>query len=163
MDAEIETLRKVDALTRSPNKGEAQAARSRLRALLKKLGKTETDLPSILNPPKPVEPPSSPLGNIFGGFDDYMEKQEPGYKDRMAAEVAAKKKEAAAYRKAVIAKYGSEEAAKTPNAMHQSWPTSRPDTRRWRRSARLRCCCPSCCRCAVSVACWRTTFSPTRF
>jgi hypothetical protein len=121
MDAEIETLRKVDALTRSPNKGEAQAARSRLASLLQKRSKTEADLQSILNPPKPVDPPPSPLGNIFGsGFDDYMEKQEPGYKARMAAEQAAKKKEAAAYRKAVIGKYGSEDAAKAPNAMERA-------------------------------------------
>src|SRR3954454_4511008 len=27
---------------------------------------------------------------------------------------------------------------------HPSWPTSRPAMRRWRRSARWRCCCPSC-------------------
>src|SRR4051794_35173046 len=29
---------------------------------------------------------------------------------------------------------------------HQSWPTSRLDMRRWCRSAKLRSCCPSCCR-----------------
>jgi hypothetical protein len=57
---------------------------------------------------------------MFAGFDDYMEKQEPGYKARMAAEQVAKKKEAAAYRKAVIAKYGSEDAAKAPNAMERA-------------------------------------------
>jgi hypothetical protein len=92
MDAEIETIRKVD-------------------------------LPGILNPPKPTPPTNGvhfDFAEIFARVDDEMERKEPGYKSRKAAEQAAKKKEAAAYRKAVIAKYGSEDAAKAPNAMERA-------------------------------------------
>jgi hypothetical protein len=123
MDAEIETIRKVDALTRSPNKGEAAAARSRLTALLKKRGKTLADLPNILTPPRPTPPTNGvhfDFAEMFARVDDEMERKEPGYKANRAAEKAKAEKDWVAYRKMVIREYGSADAAKVPNAMERA-------------------------------------------
>lgn len=47
---------------------------------------------------------------VLRGFDDHMERVEPGYKARKAAEHARREAEAAEGRARLIAEYGSEEA-----------------------------------------------------
>src|ERR1700760_2909426 len=102
----VELLRKIEALTHSPVAGESASAKARLTEILGKHGKTMADLPELLNPstPRPRD--------MFRDFEDWMEQKEPGYKARSAADRAAREKKEAVYRAAVIAKYGSEKAAK---------------------------------------------------
>src|SRR4051794_14075061 len=111
--SEIDRLRKMQALFDSPNKGEGQAARDRAASLLKAHDMTLADIPSVLK--QQVAPP--PRADFLAGFDDWMERAEPGYKARLASEYALKARMEAEYRKAVIAKYGSAQAARKPNAM----------------------------------------------
>lgn len=52
--------------------------------------------------------------SAFAGFDDWMETKEPGWKAKQAAERADRSRHQAEERAAVIAQYGSEEAAIAP-------------------------------------------------
>jgi len=54
--------------------------------------------------------PSKP----FAGFDDYMESREPGWKAKKAAEYAERERREAEELAAILARYGSEEAALAP-------------------------------------------------
>ena len=56
----------------------------------------------------------------FARFDDAMEAEEPGYKARRAQERRERERQWAEYRFAVIAKYGSEDAAKGPTPIEQT-------------------------------------------
>ena len=53
-------------------------------------------------------------------FDDRMEEREPGYKARQAQERAERERQWAEYRITVIAKYGSEDSAKTLTPIEQA-------------------------------------------
>ena len=88
--------------------------RLRQPRLLKGMGKTMADLSGILNPSQ------AEAVNIFTGFDDWMEKREPGYKAKAAAAAVDWAKREAVYRREVIAKYGSEEKAKADTPIQRA-------------------------------------------
>jgi hypothetical protein len=111
-------LRKIWELTRSPMPGEAAAARSRAVALAAKYGIAAADIPGVLETGTTKTPPAR--RNVFDGFDDWMEQQEPGYKAREAAKRTEQARDRAAFREAVIRKYGSKEAAVAPDLMEQA-------------------------------------------
>jgi hypothetical protein len=115
-------LQKVMALLDSPNAGERMAALVATNKVLAAGGKSWHDVSTILTgglgPHAPVAVP--PQANPFGGFDDWMEKQEPGHKARCAAERARQTQEQAAYRAAVIARYGGKDAATKPTEIERT-------------------------------------------
>ena len=122
MTTDTEKLQKVMALLDSPNAGERMAALVATNKMLTAEGKTWRDLSTILagglGPHAPAAAP--PQADPFGGFDDWMEKQEPGHKVRSTQEHARKAQEQAAYRAAVIARYGSEIAATKPTEIERT-------------------------------------------
>jgi len=58
--------------------------------------------------------------DAFARFADAMEAKEPGYKVRRAQERRERERQWGEYRIAVIAKYGSEDAAKEPTPIEQT-------------------------------------------
>jgi hypothetical protein len=56
---------------------------------------------------------------VLSGFDDHMEREEPGYKARRAREAIAQREVAAAKRRALIREHGSEDAANALNRMER--------------------------------------------
>jgi hypothetical protein len=105
-----ERLAKIIALWRSTqHDGERQAARAKGERLTKQLGMSFEDAvvaDDVHNHPR--------NGDIFAGFDDFMEAKEPGYKAAAAREKAEKVAAREARRKAIIERYGSAEAALAP-------------------------------------------------
>jgi hypothetical protein len=105
-----ERLAKIIALWRSTqHDGERQAARAKGERLTKQLGMSFEDAvvaDDVHNHPR--------NGDIFAGFDDFMEAKEPGYKAAAAREKAEKIAAREARRKAIIERYGSAEAALAP-------------------------------------------------
>lgn len=126
MDSMLDTLniaklRKVYALIDSPHEGESINAMELTRAMLAKAGKTFRDIPDLLGSkpqerPTPTQPTtngssSTSHRNPFEGFDDWMEKKEPGWKAKQARAKAERDRKKAEYRAEVIRKYGSKKAA----------------------------------------------------
>ncbi|KAA0573323.1 hypothetical protein FZ983_30380 [Azospirillum sp. B21] len=106
---------KVLALASSDHDGEALAALRKARDMLKAAGKTFSDVIAEEAPVVVYAQPTAPtFTDIFTGFEDRMEEMEPGWKAKRAAEQAERTRKRAAYRKAVIEKYGSAEAAVAP-------------------------------------------------
>lgn len=116
-EKDLDKIRKIRPLFDSPAVGEANAARDGAQAILLRYGKTLDD---ITLGGTDVKKPSPMAWDLFAGYDDWMEKQEPGDKERMQIKKAKRAREAAAYRTAVISKYGSEEAAKAPVHFEQA-------------------------------------------
>lgn len=122
MTAPLDTARlaKLLALASSPVDAEAVAAVRRAGALLKAAGQDWTDIANTLQAPasRPVQTeqprPSPTTTDIFGGFDDWMERKEPGWKAKQAAERAERLRREAEEHDAVVAKYGSADAALAP-------------------------------------------------
>lgn len=154
MTARLDTakLGKLLALASSPVDAEAVAAVRKAGALIKAAGQDWTDIANTLQAPasRPVQTeqprPSPTTTDIFGGFDDWMERKEPGWKAKQAAERAARLRREAEEHEAVVAKYGSVDAALAPcererlvaealgdlvikqPAPHQRWTNSIDDT-----------------------------------
>jgi hypothetical protein len=57
--------------------------------------------------------------NPFAGFDDWMEKEEPGWKAKETAKRAERRRQRAAEQAEVIARYGSKEAVLAPCSREQ--------------------------------------------
>lgn len=109
---DTDRLRKVAALMESgATEGERAAARSRGEAIAAAAGLTLDDALAILGD-TPAEP-----GGFLAGFEDWMEKREPGHKARAARERA--EREAARMARCVdhLRRFGSREAvfAETPD------------------------------------------------
>ncbi len=105
-----ERLAKIIALWRSTqHDGERQAARAKGKRLAKQLGMSFED--AVVADDVHHHPRN---GDIFAGFDDFMEAKEPGYKAAAAREKAEKIAAREARRKAIIERYGSAEAALAP-------------------------------------------------
>ena len=99
---------KVFALMESTtHAGERANARKSAEAIANSCGLTFEQAKAQMN-----KPPQTP--NIFEGFDDWMERQEPGWKAKRTAEHAERRARNALKRAAVIAKYGTPEAALAP-------------------------------------------------
>lgn len=110
---DTDRLRKVAALmTSGATKGERAAARSRGDAIAAAAGLALDDALSILDTPPTITP-----GGFFAGFEDWMEKREPGHKVRAARERA--EREAARMARCVdhLRRFGSRGAvfAETPD------------------------------------------------
>ena len=103
---DTEKFRKVHRLiTAGATAGERGAAKARLEAMAKAAGITLDVALSSLDKPSTLEPT-----NFFAGFDDWMEKKEPGHKARETAKRAARNGREAFRRAEVLAAYGSERA-----------------------------------------------------
>ncbi|MFH5926411.1 hypothetical protein [Roseomonas xinghualingensis] len=117
---DLAKLRKVHAMTTSPNPHEAAVAWSKVDGILKAGGKTRRALPGLLkgSTEKPVDPPQGAGGfSPFAGFDDWMEEKEPGYRARMARERAEKRQREKDELADLLRRYGSMEALEADNAM----------------------------------------------
>lgn len=116
MALNIEKLRKIWALVDSPQAGEAKVARHMAEQMVAEFGYTLADIPALLNQHPPEK---RPVHNVFDGFDDFMEREEPGYKARKAQERVEKRVALAAYRELIITRYGSEAAALASTPMER--------------------------------------------
>ncbi|WP_424139215.1 hypothetical protein [Roseomonas chloroacetimidivorans] len=114
---DIAKLRKVHAMTCSPNPHEAAVAWSKVDGILKAGGKTRRALPGLLKEAEPPEPAEAAGFNPFTGFDDWMEKQEPGYRARTARERAERRQREKDELAELLRLYGSMEALQADNAM----------------------------------------------
>ena len=118
---DIPKLRKIWALTKSANAGEAAAARGRAEVLVRKHGKTLADVEGLLAEAPPQNEWRGFSGrNPFEGFDDWMEREQPGYKAKATAAAEAKRQAKAAYLQSVILKYGSIDAGKAASPLEAS-------------------------------------------
>lgn len=103
---DTEKFRKVHTPMRGgATEGERAAAKARAEAMAQRAGMTLAQAMSSLD----IAPQSAP-GNIFAGFDDWMEKKEPGYKAKEAAKRAARDVRDNARRAEVLATFNTEEA-----------------------------------------------------
>lgn len=101
---DLDRLRKVRALMdRGATEGERAAARRKAELIAKAAGMSLAEALSKLD-----MPPPPPAGNIFDGFDDWMEGKEPGWKARQAAKRAAQDVREARRRHELLAIYGTE-------------------------------------------------------
>ncbi|CAO3445813.1 hypothetical protein [Azospirillum argentinense] len=111
-------LGKVLALAASDQDGEALAALRKARDMLKAAGRTFGDLTvkgvAVSTTAHTTTAAGPVFTNPFAGFDDHMEKKEPGWKAKQAAAHAERIRKEAAERESVIAKYGSQRKAKLP-------------------------------------------------
>jgi len=113
-------LAKLLALAGSNHDGEATTALRKVNEMLKAAGMSFTDVAEKLRAPTALavhtgHQQHAPAGaDIFTGFDDWMDAKEPGWKAKQAAQRAERDRRQAEERTAVIAKYGSEEAATAP-------------------------------------------------
>jgi len=105
---DIDRLRKVEALTRSPAPGEAAAARTILADILKSAGKTIADLPSILSPA------TSQPGGIMIDFGEWLRQTDPEEHKRWVTEIVDRRKKDFKDRAETLARYGSVEAVIAP-------------------------------------------------
>ncbi len=106
---------KVVGLMRSTqHEGERTAARAKAEAMAEAAGMT-LDV-AMVTAELPI---AQSLSDIFGGFDDWMEEREPGWKARHAAEKDEKEQQRLARRAATLKRFGSEEAALAPCAKEQ--------------------------------------------
>jgi hypothetical protein len=121
---DLDKLAKVLALAGSNHDGEALAALRKASGMLKAADMTFVDIGERLKGPaavqfgqaqhSPAGPSFADIADIFAAMDDQIEAREPGWKAKCAAEREAKNRERAAYRKAVLDKYGSKEAVIAP-------------------------------------------------
>ena len=109
----LNRLAKIWKLTTSQNPGEAASALDRARAIVEREGKTLADVPRLLRAsqkPGPPNPTATAGGfDPFRDFDDFMEKQDPGWKaqrTRRAAERRQREKDELAE---LLARYGTED------------------------------------------------------
>ena len=109
---DLSRLRKVWALANSANPGEAAAARETARRMVEAEGKTLADVPMLLRPGPPAPTPTG--FNLFAGFDEYMERQEPGYRAKRDREAAERRQQDTDERDALLARYGSVDAVLAP-------------------------------------------------
>lgn len=101
---------KVVALMRgATSEGERAAATSKATALAALSGHSLDEALAVLNYAAP-----DPLVSFFAGFDDEMERQQPGWKAQRAAEQAEKERQRLERRAALIERYGTEDAVLAP-------------------------------------------------
>jgi hypothetical protein len=116
-------LAKLLALASSSNDAEALSALRKASGMLKSAGMSFTDVAAKMKAPAPqpvqTGQPAPSARDIFAGFDDYMEAKEPGWKAKCAAERMERERQLAERKAAVIAKYGSVEAAVARDAREQ--------------------------------------------
>lgn len=112
---DIEKLRKVRALMEGgKTEGERQAARAKAEALAARAGLTlQAALSKMDTPTKPQS------GNMFAGFDDWMEAKEPGWKAEQARRRADREAKRLARCRELLAEYGSEKAVFAPNDLER--------------------------------------------
>lgn len=111
-------LRKIHAMTASPNAHEAAVAWGKVDAILAAEGKTRRALKGLLGTAeKPADPTRGGGFNPFAGFTDAMEKQEPGYRARMAREAAERRQREKDELADLLRRYGSMQALEADNAM----------------------------------------------
>ncbi len=110
-------LRKVrELMDRGATAGERAAARAKAERLATQARLTLQQALSTLD-----TPPSSPtFRDMFAGFDDFMERKEPGYKTRAAAERAEKERKRLARCRELLRQYGSEEAVFAPSEIEEA-------------------------------------------
>jgi hypothetical protein len=119
-------LAKMLALVDSPAPGERAAATSLITSMLAAAGKSWLDLPAIFGATQATPQQASATAGAPGGassfrdFADFMEDKEPGYKAEREAERRQQARDQAAFRAALIARYGSEEAALAPTPMERA-------------------------------------------
>ena len=120
---DAERFAKVLALASSNMDGEALAALRKANAMLQSAGMSFIDIAERLKEGRPAavhyehtaSPPQAPtFADIFAGYDDRMEEKQPGWKAKQAAERAERDRKRVEFRKGVLEKYGSEEAALAP-------------------------------------------------
>lgn len=103
---DMEKLRKVRALMLGgKTEGERQAAKGKAEAIAARAGLTLQAALSKLDAPAQAQP-----GNIFSGFDDWMEAKEPGWKAEQARRRADREARRLARCAELLAEYGSEKA-----------------------------------------------------
>ncbi|PYE98929.1 hypothetical protein C8J35_103530 [Rhizobium sp. PP-F2F-G38] len=103
---DTEKFRKVHALMKGgATEGERSAARSRAEAMAKSAGLSLQQAASSLDTPAQAKP-----ANFFDGFEDWMEKETPGYKAERARKRSEQEDRRAAGRADARARYGSEPA-----------------------------------------------------
>ena len=105
---------KVVALMRSTqHEGERASARQRATAIAARCGMTYEEAIRIHDAPAAAK--AKPAAeNPFAGFADWMEEKEPGWKASEAAKRAEKVRAWSIRKAAIIARYGSMEAASAP-------------------------------------------------
>lgn len=115
---DVPKLRKLHAMTSSPNPHEAAVAWGKVDALLRAGGKGRQDLKGLLSgsADKPVDP-APQYANPFAGFDDWMEGKEPGYRASRAKEQAEKRQRETDELAALMRRYGSLERLEADNSM----------------------------------------------
>ena len=102
---------KVVGLMRSTtHEGERASARTRAAAIAQRCGMTLDEALRQHDAPTPTAVPR----NFMDGFDDWMEAREPGYRAREAEKRCAKVAAWRIRKAAILARYGSEEAALAP-------------------------------------------------
>lgn len=114
---DIPKLVKIMAIANDPNSpaGERQAARARAEAIVTAAGYAASDTDALAR----TAPRSFEASNPFSAFDDEMEKREPGYKAKRAAEQAERLRKRSEERARIIRTYGSKEAARAPTALEK--------------------------------------------
>ena len=114
---DVAKLRKVHAMTTSPNPHEAAVAWGKVDGILKAGGKSRRHLRGLLGETteKPADP--APSAGPFAGFAEWMEQQEPGYGARMAREAAERRQRQKDELAELLRRYGSMEALEADNAM----------------------------------------------
>lgn len=110
---DTEKLRKVHALMQGgKTDGERQAARLKAVAIAARAGLTLTQALSKLDAPQ-----AAAQANPFGGFGDWMEEREPGWKAQEAARRAERETQRLARCRDLLAVYGSEDAVFAPTPL----------------------------------------------
>lgn len=103
---DIGRFRKVlELMNRGATAGERSAARRGAEAMARGAGMSLSEAEAMVSGGTRSQPTS-----FFDGFDDWMERREPGYLARKTAERAARDERDALRRVEVLQKYGSEEA-----------------------------------------------------
>ena len=113
---DIDKFAKVHRLMKEgATEGERGAAKARAEAMAKRAGLTLKQAASKMDaaPPRSAGPSFT---DIFGGFDDWMEDKEPGYKAKKAAERQEREAARQVKLREVLSRYGTEDAlfAETP-------------------------------------------------
>jgi len=143
-------LAKVIALwRRTEHDGERQAARASIETLAAQSGMTFEE---VIRQDEAERHAATPNPNIFAGFDDFMEAEEPGHKSQRAQEKARRNAARAARKKALIEKHDSEEAALAPCKRERLLLAA---VKRWRKASK-----PPHQRWTDSLDGWSNTFDP---
>ena len=112
---DMEKLRKIRALMQGgKTEGERQAAKGKAESLAARAGLSLKDALCKLDAASQPQP-----GNMFAGFDDWMEAKEPGYKAEQARRRADREAKRLARCRELLAEYGSEKAVFAPTDLEK--------------------------------------------